>query len=261
MSAFDVPVREVMVSPVESVREADRLPVVDRTMKLLGISAVPVVHGNQQLAGVITREDVLRAARVRFEEGRPAGLLGLPAVRVRELMTPTVEIVSPDLPLVRAAQRMGPRHQRLYVTEEQRLVGVVSTREMMRAIARSKLRTPVIGRVQGPLVLVRSDDPIALAVDKLASSEGRGIVVQEDGFPVGVFTHREALTSRDAAPDSRVDGFMDTTFIVVPPRLPLSRAAGQAMTTRAIRLVVVDGEEILGILMGSDFTRLVAEDG
>lgn len=262
MGRYAVPVRDVMVSPVEVARESDGLAAIDRTMKRLGISALPVLGSDDKLSGLITRENILCAGRVRYEEGRPAGLLGLPAGRVREVMSPTVEVVSPETTLARAAERMVTQDlHRLFVANESRVQGIVTTREMMLAVSRTRLRTPIGERARGPVAVVGYDAPISLAIDRLTASESRGIVVHDREFPIGAFTHREALASRDAPPDAIVEGFLDQALVIVPPGVPTHRVAGQAYATRATLVVVVDGTEILGILTGTDFARLVTEDG
>ncbi len=112
-------VRVVNVSPEATVAEAVARMVEER------IGAVAVCEGGR-LVGILSERDVLRLA----DEGgsfrqRPVG----------EVMTSRVVTVAPEVGIVEAAALMGERQIRhLPVVEEDRLLGIVSMREVMRLL-------------------------------------------------------------------------------------------------------------------------------
>jgi CBS domain-containing protein len=249
-----------MSSPVQTVREDARLGEVQAKLAQHGVSAVPVLDATTRLAGVITRTDLLRVGRVRPAEGEPEHAVNLPTGRVREYMTPTVEVIGPDTPLNEAARRMVDReHHRLFVATNGRLMGVVSTREMMRAVSLVGVSTPLSEIMSTAIVTVQIDDPLVLAVDRMAESHHRGLVVTDQGWPVGIFGQIEALAARDASPQRSVGEWMSRSFLSLPAGMPAHHAAAQSMTTRAHRIVAVRSDEASGIVSGLDFTRLVAQ--
>jgi CBS domain-containing protein len=259
MSTPSSKVREHMVAPVVVARATDGVAFAEEELAKLGISALPVVDHAGFVVGVLSRTDLLRVGRVRLMNGQRRRVLTLPDASVRELMTSTVEVVSPETSLFEAARRMIRRHiHRLYVCEEQRPVGVIGTKEMMQAVIEQRLAAPIAELIHGSLVVARSGDPLSLAIDRMALAHHSGLVVVEGGWPVGVFTQADALSARDAAPDERVDRWMDPGVICLPLATPAFRAAEQVIATRARRLLAVDAQGVSGILTGVDFARLVS---
>jgi predicted transcriptional regulator len=260
MDTFNTPVREFMISPVRTIMESGRANDAEQAMSAWGISALAVVDRNDAMIGVLSRTDLLRAGRVRSQNGRRRKTLTLPQVAIRELMTPNVQIVAPDMPMSEAARRMVRDHiHRLYVSEDRLAVGVISTKEMMRAVAEARLAAPLSEFMHESIVMIRASDPLALAIDRLNAAHHVGLVVVDDGWPVGAFTQADALGAREAPADDRVDAWMDPRFICLPMATPLFRAAEQALATRARRVLAVDASGMRGILTGTDFARVAAQ--
>jgi CBS domain-containing protein len=116
----------VTVEPDRTVREAVILLSDDH------ISALPVTDRTGRIVGVVSTTDILAAEA----EGSPGGA-GREAATVADLMTPRPITVSPDAEVKDAAQQMlyADVH-RLFVTEDDRLVGVISSTDIVRAVAR-----------------------------------------------------------------------------------------------------------------------------
>ncbi len=256
----DIAVGEYMVAPVHTAHQSERLAAADARMRELGVSALPVVDDTGQLGGVITTSDLLRIGRMKARGGRRRTLV-LPDSRVGEHMTSPVEVTSATASLAEAARRMVKRHvHRLYVTHTRRVDGVLTTRDLMLAVADARVRDPVRDMVSGSVVAVRSQDPISLAIDRLLASHHRTLVVVEDGWPVGVFAQREALAAKDAPSGTPIDEWMTPALVCVAPDFPAYRAAARAAATGARAVLVTDGPEILGVLTGFDFAGLVARE-
>ncbi|HKU43534.1 MAG TPA: CBS domain-containing protein [Polyangiales bacterium] len=250
-----------MTSPVFVVRDTDRLDFVERELAKLGISAMPVTDRSEAMIGVITRSDLLRVGRVRPMNGHRRKLLTLPQSCAREVMTSTVEIVSPAAVLADVARRMVRQHiHRLYVSDDRRPLGVVSTKDVMNAIAAARIATPIGELVHRSVVSVHANDPVSLAIDRLAASHHRAVIVMEDAWPVGVFTQADALAARDAPSDDRVDQWMDPRVLCVPLAMPAFRVAEQLSATRARLALAVDAQGTRGVVTGIDFARFVSHE-
>jgi CIC family chloride channel protein len=120
------------VSPDAAVNEA----VV--TLADSHISALPVVDGVGRMVGVISSTDILTSeAEAADATAREALFEG---TVVRDLMTPHPLTVSPDADVRAAAQQMlyADIH-RLFVVDGERVVGVVSTTDIMQAVANGRL--------------------------------------------------------------------------------------------------------------------------
>ncbi len=111
-------VRDIMTKDPESVAPGTYIGDVARLMRDLGVGIVPVVS-NGQLMGVITDRDI--TTRVTA-----AGLNPF-EVTVQDFISPNPVTVSPDDDVDRVRELMS-KHQirRVLVTEEDRLVGIVS---------------------------------------------------------------------------------------------------------------------------------------
>jgi CBS domain-containing protein len=99
------------------------------------ISALPVTDVTGRMIGVVSSTDILTAeAEVGDETAREALFATTP---VRDLMTARPLTVSPDADVKEAAQQMlyADVH-RLFVTAGDRVVGVISSSDIVRAVAR-----------------------------------------------------------------------------------------------------------------------------
>jgi CBS domain-containing protein len=127
-----VKVAELMRTPVLTVN-ADAT-VADAVVTLADghVSALPVLDGRGRLLGVLSSTDIL-AATAESDPERRAEVLETP---VRLLMTPRTLTIDPAAGVREAAQQLlyGDVH-RLFVTDEGRVVGVVSSSDLVRAIA------------------------------------------------------------------------------------------------------------------------------
>jgi CBS domain-containing protein len=134
--------REVVtVTPSATLKEAATLLTQHR------ISGLPVVEADGRLVGVVSEADILRK-----EDGLPLELSGFfgrlledaygdqeryDARTVEQAMTPTPITISPSADVVEAARLMTTHHvNRLPVVDRDRLVGIVSRADLVRAFQR-----------------------------------------------------------------------------------------------------------------------------
>jgi CBS domain-containing protein len=121
-------VRDVMTSDVVSVPAGAPFAAVAAVLTRNGISAVPVVDRDGHLLGVVSA-----ATLVGGRDG--AG------VTARELMTAAVRTTSEDATVAAAARLLvASGVRRLYVTDDGRLTGVVSWRDLLTCFVRDDVR-------------------------------------------------------------------------------------------------------------------------
>ena len=133
----------VTVRSEASIQEAATLMVQHR------VSGLPVVDDAGALVGLITEGDLIRRAELGTAGARPGWLSmflnpGRAAqeyvlthgLKVREVMTGEVITTSPDAPLAEIVDIMESHQvKRLPVLQNQRLVGIVSRADLLRALA------------------------------------------------------------------------------------------------------------------------------
>ena len=105
------------------------------------------------------------------------------------------EIVDPSTDIDEAIRRMHDKGiDCLLVVEGGRLVGIFTDRDAVLKVAGQALADRSIGALmtQDPVIL-RHDDPIAVAINKMAVGGFRHIPIVEDGRPTGVVTARDVF--------------------------------------------------------------------
>lgn len=139
-------VRDLMTSEVVSIGPDEAIKEAARLMVESGVSGVPVVDDDGRLLGIITEADFVAGEAGRRAQER-AGLLrfllnrqeiGDEEMSVADVMTRDVITVGPEADHTEAARLMDREAvKRLIVTEDERVVGIVSRADIMRAFTRS----------------------------------------------------------------------------------------------------------------------------
>ena len=261
MTRFDVPVSRYMTAPVVVVPAGTDFATAEQRLADGGFSCLAVVGDDERLAGVISRTDLLRIGRLRSTMNEDHELLTLPRQPIRKYMHGDVVTVTPQATIAAAAALMVQHHiHRVFVIDgERRPIGVVSTRDVMRAVADARVQTPIEDVMSAPVICVEASDPVSLAVDRLEQAHVRGVVVLENEWPVGVFTQLEALSARALDGTARVEQAMSCAMLCLPRSTSALRAANFALATRSRRILVVEAREVRGILTGIDFAKVATQ--
>jgi CBS domain-containing protein len=130
-------VADVMQTNLLTVRGTDTVGSAIAILAEGHVSGVPVVDDHGRLVGVLSSSDILDVLAERNEpEAREAVF---DETLVQEVMTPRPQTITPDAEVKDAAQRLLYLEiHRLFVEQEGRLVGVVSTTDLVRALAGSR---------------------------------------------------------------------------------------------------------------------------
>lgn len=131
-------VAELMQRNVRTITSEASVAEVVLSLADAHVLGLPVVDKGGRMIGVVSASDVLTAEAEAGSEsvGRPA----LEEASVRDIMTPRPYTVTPDEDVREAARQMlyADVH-RLFVAEGDRLVGVISTTDIVRAVANGQL--------------------------------------------------------------------------------------------------------------------------
>jgi CBS domain-containing protein len=133
--------RDVMTSPVVTVRS--RMPAKEAARLLVsrGFTALPVVDADDHLVGIVTEADLLPnrflsdpRALIHDEVPEPSSR---PASTVDQMMVADVVAVGPDTDVAALSKLMVDRHLRtIPIVENGRVVGIVTRRDLLQTIAR-----------------------------------------------------------------------------------------------------------------------------
>jgi CBS-domain-containing membrane protein len=297
---------EVMVKEVKTVPQSMWVRDLVKWLALMKMSGAPVVDESGKLVGVISETNIVKAQAqpegknyscFSFYEYDPfAGGVGsfeectlkMLEMRVRDLMTREVITALPQESLDLVIQRLLAHHiHRLIVAEEQVILGIISTPDIMRALASGKiaLTAPVakFSDLVSETSLVASEDMLIRELIDLLTEKGvTGLpVVREDGTVVGVISQSDIVRSeaetdrrRYKYPDfyspdpskkgillvtdfdqevleRRVKEFMNPRVISVHPETPFASVAETMVAERVHRLMLVDQDGRLQGVVGT----------
>ena len=183
MNAADVMTRRILsVMPNASIVEAIRLMLDNH------VSGLPVIDQAGQLVGILTEGDLLRRGETGTERHRPRwleilmgpGRLASEYVRthgrkVDDIMTREPVSVAPEAPLDEIVELME-RHRikRVPVIEGDKLVGIVSRADLLRALAR---------RIDEQSAAAMGDEEIR---ERILAELAKVSWVPRDGIEIGV---------------------------------------------------------------------------
>lgn len=143
--------RDVMSSPVITVREGTPVHVAAALLVSYGFTAVPVVDEDRRVVGIATEADLMRG-RIRPEGWQ---IEDLPEPPVSAVMTRSPTTMRPDDDLADVVETMLVQRTRsVPISDDGTLVGIVSRRDVLRAVARRALdaeqarRQPAGGEVR-----------------------------------------------------------------------------------------------------------------
>jgi CBS domain-containing protein len=256
---FDTPVADYMNQHVEWLAPDAPLPEVARRLADRKISAVPLVAADGKLAGVVSRSDLLRTGRLAASSGPRTPALELPPIAARTLVTGPALVCAPSTTL-RAAAREMVRHRvhRLFVTIEDRLVGVISTVDLARAVRDHRLELSIEQVMTAPVVTIAVTATLGEAVGQLDRARLTGLIVVDERWPIGMFTQTEAMAARDLPRETSIEDLYDPAVICLPAKRNIRVAAAHAARLDVRRVVACEVGEAVGIVGGLDFARVVA---
>lgn len=112
-----------------------------------------------------------------------------------ELGAPAPETVGPDTPVGEAVARMRRDGlDCLLVTDDERLIGIFTDRDAVLKVAgRAADRRPVRELMTPDPVVLRRDDPIAVAINKMAVGGFRHVPIVDGGRPMAVVSARDVF--------------------------------------------------------------------
>ena len=125
---------EIMTKDVKTFSPKDNVAKVWLNMKETGFSGYPVVHGDQ-LLGMVTRRNIIRAGYARIEKEDEHGTKSTMSPHIEKIMSTPVYTVSPEASLKEAIQAFLKLDVgRLSVVNDGKLVGIVDRNDIIKAL-------------------------------------------------------------------------------------------------------------------------------
>ncbi|GAA1331574.1 universal stress protein [Saccharothrix algeriensis] len=253
--------RDIMSSPVVAVTPEVPIRVAAGLLASHGFTALPVVDGDERLIAIVTEADLLRGC---YGDGESVEAL------VREVMTTPVYGMDPEAPVELLARVMvDDRVRCVPVVDASRLVGVVTRRDLVRALAGADVPVAAdvrrrldawVARDRRPVDAVggaSTGQPVVVGVDgsaaALAAAEWAAAEAARHDVPVEL-VHAYPLPVR-GYPEIALTGNRIRQASAELGRERLDAAE------RAVRAVAPEVEVSTSLLVGSPAAVLVAASG
>ena len=195
MPASRLHVSSVMVKDVITVPQSMRLGEVAKIMLDKGIGSVPVMD-DDKMVGIVSKADfVTLAVGIAFDK-----------ITVKEIMSKNLISVSPSERIIHARRLMLEEHVgRLPVVDEGELVGMITSKDLMRAFIefrksvpekyqKSQIKDLLVEDIMSKNPTFVSKDLSITEVSNIIMETGfNGLPVVEDGEVVGIITQTDIL--------------------------------------------------------------------
>jgi CBS domain-containing protein len=122
----------------------------------------------------------------------------------------------------------------------------------------------ILDRKGKSVLTVKSNSSVLEAISTMSEANIGAIIIQDGDKPAGIFTERDymrkiALEGRSSS-DTSVRDVMSAPLITIQP-MDTSESAMETMTAcRCRHLVVMDGEQMVGIVSVGDLVKHLLED-
>jgi CBS domain-containing protein len=123
----------------------------------------------------------------------------IPNKQVRYILTRNFARVEPDTSVLGAAKTMIRRKTRLLVfqkhkaTKADRLVGIITASDLMRAFLETDRNPPIEGAMTNRVITIHPNNTILNAAKLMFKKRIGSVIVTADGSPYGIFTERDLL--------------------------------------------------------------------
>lgn len=195
MPASRLHISSVMVKDVITVPQTMQLGEVAKIMLDKGIGSVPVMD-EDKMVGIVSKADfVTLASGIAFDK-----------ITVKEIMTKDLIAVSPTERIVHARRQMLECHVgRLPVVDDGKLVGMITSKDLMRAFIEFRKSVPEKyqkSQIKDLLVddimslnptFVSKDMTITEVSDIIMETGFNGLPVVDDGNVIGIITQTDIL--------------------------------------------------------------------
>jgi PAS domain S-box-containing protein len=246
-------VGDIMSRDVASVSPGSTVVSAAEIMSSNNISCI-VVSDNGCISGIVTETDVLKKA---VANGHDFSMM-----KIEQIMSSPVRSVDRNLSVMEAGKIMETENiRRLVILDEKQPVGIITQSDMVRVLASYTLSKEVSEIMTSDVAVVSSSESVKAAVGFMASQDISCLVVIDDDSVVGIFTERDLLkrvvaAKRDPA-RTRMKDVMSSPVVTVPSDCSVLSARRLLEKTSIRRLVVVDDENLCGVITQTDILKAI----
>lgn len=240
-----LPLRLYMSSPVHCVHLDTGLEAARTQMSRRAISSLGVVSDRNHLVGIVTASDLVADDKSASEVVSDR--------MTREVVTVDIATSVPACAEVIARESI----HRVFVVDEGRLIGVLSTTDVIHAVRDLRVHTP-LSELMSPIVMtIGASEEIAAGIRFLETAKLHALIVMEQGWPIGVLSQRRLLEAERESLKV-VEDAMSASVISLPAELPAFRAAAQMAELGVHHVVAIREGAPIGVVTSFDLAKVCA---
>jgi CBS domain-containing protein len=241
-------VGDFMSSPVVTVGPGTNFVDAVQMMILKGIGNLAVAEGDK-VQGVITERELLQHLVLNKT---------VPNKQVRYIMTQKFTKITPETGILEAAKIMISKKARLLVFRKDKLVGIITASDIVRAFLETDRNPPIESAMTNKIFKLKPGNTI-LAAAKIMFKKGIGsVIVTANGAPYAIFTERDLLNrvlGEHVDIEDKVGAYC--THPVVTAKLGIgAKDAAKVMFSHKIkRLPLTKGDEVVAMVTAKDLVE------
>lgn len=223
-----------------------------------GIGSIYITDSANTPLGVVTErelvQDLIMSKGLRKD------------IELSDIMSQKITPVSPETSIQEAARIMMATKGRLVVTREDKIVGVVTASDLVRAFSTGPENRSLSGAVTQKVKTLDAKNTVFDAVQMMHERRIGSVAIVKDGRPFGIFTERDLLRilSRDLKKriiDIPLEEVASKPLITAPEGITAREAAAIMKSNKIKRLPLVKGESLIAIITARDLVETYAKTG
>jgi CBS domain-containing protein len=247
-------VKEIMSCEVVSTTPEATLEDAARVMGEKRIGSLIVVKYDTPV-GMITERDLLSNVLGRGMDLREE--------KVERVMSYPLITICSTAQLKEAAQTMIKNKGRLAVFECGKLVGIVTTSDLIRALPEA---IETVGKIYDfmtkQIITAEEKTPVSSIVKVMGEKRIGSVIITSKGEPKGIFTERDLLTkflAKGKSLSTLVGEACSSPLITIPLETSVHMAAYTMASKHIRRLPIVMDDDLVGIVTARDLVEAYAK--
>ncbi|NQT03401.1 MAG: CBS domain-containing protein [Planctomycetes bacterium] len=246
-------VGDIMTEDVATVCPGISVVAATKVMSDKHISCV-IVSDNGDLSGIITETDLLKRAVANGNDFRK--------MKIEQVMSSPVCSLPRNLSVLDASRIMETENiRRLVVLEDERLVGIITQTDVVRALSSYSMWKNVEELMTSDVAAIASSVSVKEAAEVMASRDISCLVAMENNTIAGIFTERDLLKrvialKRNPA-ETILKNVMSSPVLSAPSNYSVSSASKMMEKMKIRRLLVMDDQNLLGVVTQTDILKAI----
>ncbi|MGD9130580.1 MAG: CBS domain-containing protein [Candidatus Bathyarchaeota archaeon] len=261
-------IEKIMVSEVLTITPESTLYEAARIMGENRIGSL-IVMKYKTPVGIITERDLLREVvdkEIALEKDWLAGGATIKEEKVEQIMSYPLITISPKSSIKEASQMMIEKKiRRLAVTESGKLVGIVTSADLIRCLPETPESMHAwfeVDYFMSKGIITADEETSVEGVAKIMGEKSVGsVIITSHGEPIGIFTERDLLTkflAKDRSLKIEVGKVCSSPLITAPLGISIHDAAAIMTSKRIKRLPISKESKLVGMLSARDLVEAYA---